>query len=184
LRLSFFLSSRLVAFLCWSVPRLRSILFDLPSLPRFHRARIHVSSERFTVMLGSFYSLVLLFTSALAAPLAMRTESVSNVTCTDPGTTLDFHSTNVALLQICGGISGSIEFCQGNPTTTTGTSGTSQFSITPVDSGATINISKGRWEQGIKAVAAICGADKPFTATFAGGASTGDVNVELKEVSA
>lgn len=95
---------------------------------------------------------------------------------------MDFHSTNVAILAICGGIAGTIEQCQGSPTSTIGASGTSQFTITPVDAGATINISKGRWEQGIKAVAAICGADIPFTATFALGASTGDVNVALEQV--
>lgn len=93
---------------------------------------------------------------------------------------LDFHETNVAILAICGGIAGTIEKCLGSPTSTTGTSGGSEFTITPVEAGATINISKGRWEQGIKAVAAQCGADVPFTATFTGGASTGDVNVQLK----
>ncbi|KAG8856341.1 hypothetical protein FRB96_006492 [Tulasnella sp. 330] len=95
---------------------------------------------------------------------------------------LDFHSTNVAILAICGGIAGTIEFCQGSPTSTTGISGTSKFTITPATAGGTIDISKGRWEQGIKAVAAICGADIPFTATFQGGASNGNVNVVLEEV--
>lgn len=60
---------------------------------------------------------------------------------------LDFHTVNVALLQICGGIAGSIEKCEGAPTSTTGVSGNVQFSITPVQKGATINISKGRWER-------------------------------------
>ena len=36
--------------------------------------------------------------------------------------------------------------------------------------------------EGIKAAFAVCGQDKPFTATFTGGASTGDVNVVLKQV--
>ncbi|KAH9916315.1 uncharacterized protein B0H18DRAFT_1215103 [Fomitopsis serialis] len=137
-------------------------------------------------MLALLYSFVLLTASAFALPMFHwpRTETVSNVVCTDPNVTLDSHETNVALLQICGGIAGSIESCQGNPTTTTGTSGGSEFTITPVNSGDTINISKGRWEQGIKAVAATCGADKPFTATFTGGATTGDVNVVLQQASA
>jgi len=117
---------------------------------------------------------------ALAAPIDRRLTAVSNVKCTS-STALDFHSTNVAILAICGGIAGTIEKCEGNPTSTTGVSGTSKFTINPVVAGATINISKGRWEQGIKAVAAICGADIPFTATFALGASTGDVNVSLEE---
>ena len=36
--------------------------------------------------------------------------------------------------------------------------------------------------EGIKAAFAVCGQDQPFTATFTGGASTGDVNVELKAI--
>ncbi|KAI0701090.1 hypothetical protein BC835DRAFT_1265502 [Cytidiella melzeri] len=119
--------------------------------------------------------------SVLAAPLSARQEQINNVKCTG-GTALDFHTVNVALLQICGGIAGTIEKCEGAPKTTTGVSGNVQFSITPVQPGATINISKGRWEQGIKAAFAQCGEDIPFTATFVGGASTGDVNVELKQI--
>ena len=60
---------------------------------------------------------------------------------------LDFHTVNVALLQICGGIAGSIQKCQGSPTSTTGVSGNVRFTITPVVKGDTINISKGRWER-------------------------------------
>ena len=60
---------------------------------------------------------------------------------------LDFHTSNVALLQICGGIAGSIEKCEGSPTSTVGQSGNVRFTITPVVKGDTINISKGRWER-------------------------------------
>ncbi|KAI0086001.1 hypothetical protein BDY19DRAFT_986767 [Irpex rosettiformis] len=133
-------------------------------------------------MLFTILSIMLSFSSSvLAAPLATRQETVSNVKCTG-GNALDFHTVNVAQLQICGGIAGSIQKCQGAPTSTTGTSGNVQFSIKPVQAGATINISKGRWEQGIKAAFAVCGQDKPFSATFTGGASVGDVNVVLKQV--
>lgn len=109
---------------------------------------------------------------------------------------------NVALLQICGGIAGTIEKCQGAPTSTTGVSGNVQFSITPAVKGDTINISKGRWErkslssypavraamlklmfaEGIKAAFAQCGQDVPFTATFTGGATKGNVNVKLERI--
>ncbi|KAI0029103.1 hypothetical protein K488DRAFT_89060 [Vararia minispora EC-137] len=133
------------------------------------------------MLFSLFLTLSALFVSALAAPLTTRQEKVSNVVCTG-GNALDFHTVNVALLQICGGIAGSIQKCQGAPTSSTGTSGNVQFSIVPVEQSATINISKGRWEQGIKAAFAVCGLDKPFTATFVGGASTGDVNVELKQI--
>ncbi|KAI5120097.1 hypothetical protein M0805_001253 [Coniferiporia weirii] len=128
-----------------------------------------------------FLTIAALFVSAFAAPLNTRQETVSNVKCTSK-TALDSHTVNVALLQICGGIAGTIEFCEGAPTSTTGADGNVQFSIAPVTKGATINISKGRWEQGIRAAFAVCGEDVPFTATFTGGASTGDVNVVLKEV--
>ena len=112
-------------------------------------------------------SFATLLASALGAPLFARLEQVSNVKCT--GTTyvsralelsplkltnflyenraLDFHTVNVALLQICGGIAGTIEKCEGAPTSTTGQSGNALFTITPVEAGATINISKGRWER-------------------------------------
>ncbi|EIN13107.1 hypothetical protein PUNSTDRAFT_139769 [Punctularia strigosozonata HHB-11173 SS5] len=128
---------------------------------------------RFSVVLSAAAFVL----GAFAAPLEFRQETVSNVKCTDPNTTLDFHTSNVALLQICGGIAGTIEKCEGAPTSTVGQSGDVKFTINPVQSGATINISKGRWEQGIKAAFAVCGQNKPFTATFTGGASTGDVNV-------
>lgn len=57
---------------------------------------------------------------------------------------IDEHNKNVALLQICGGIAGSIQKCGGSPTSTTGQSGDAKFTLNPTDSGATINISKGR----------------------------------------
>ena len=60
---------------------------------------------------------------------------------------LDFHTVNVAQLQICGSIAGTIQKCQGAPTSTTGESGNVRFTIKPVEAGATINISKGRWER-------------------------------------
>ncbi|KAI0697848.1 hypothetical protein C8T65DRAFT_582325 [Cerioporus squamosus] len=128
-----------------------------------------------------FYAFAMLFVCAFAAPLEVRQETVSNVKCTST-TALDFHTSNVALLQICGGIAGTIQKCQGAPTSTTGQSGNVRFTITPVVKGDTINISKGRWEQGIKAAFAVCGQNIPFTATFTGGATKGDVNVVYESV--
>ena len=53
----------------------------------------------------------------------------------------------VAAPNICGGIAGTIEKCQGAPTSTVGQSGNVRFTITPVVKGDVINISKGRWER-------------------------------------
>ncbi|KAL1727090.1 hypothetical protein EV714DRAFT_275930 [Schizophyllum commune] len=121
--------------------------------------------------------------AARAADVEARANAVpvvvSNLVCDDSGDTLVSHDVNVAQLQICGGIAGSIQKCQGNPTSTTGVSGTATFTIDPVEEGDTINVSKGRWEQHIKAAFKQCGQDVPFTATFRAGAAKGDIDVTL-----
>ena len=88
------------------------------------------------------------------------------------------HDVNVATLAICGGIAGSIEFCGGNPPSTVRASGTAKFTLTAADDGATINVSKGRWEGCIRAARAICPTGT-FTSTCVGGATTGNVNFVL-----
>ncbi|KAJ0121889.1 hypothetical protein N8I77_012231 [Diaporthe amygdali] len=118
---------------------------------------------------------------ALSSPIELegRDTAATNIKCTDKAANIDEHNKNVALLQICGGIAGSIQKCGGSPTSTTGQSGDAKFTLTPTDSGATINISKGRWEQCIKSAEATCTNGSAYTATCPGGASTGDINFEL-----
>ncbi|KAI3391121.1 hypothetical protein diail_7930 [Diaporthe ilicicola] len=118
---------------------------------------------------------------ALSSPVGLeaRDTAATNVQCTDKAANINEHNKNVALLQICGGIAGTIEKCGGNPTNTTGQSGDAKFTLTPTVSGATINISKGRWEQCIKSAEATCTNGSAYTATCPGGASTGDINFEL-----
>lgn len=84
----------------------------------------------------------------------------------------------MAELGICGGIAGSVQKCGGAPTSTTGTSGSAKFSLSAVERGATINISKGRWEQCVRAARAVCPTGS-LKATCAGGASKGDVQFTL-----
>jgi hypothetical protein len=91
---------------------------------------------------------------------------------------IDFHDFNVAQLGICGGIAGSIQKCGGNPSTTIGQSGTAKFSLRTTSPGATINISKGRWEQCVKAARVTCPTGA-MSATCEGGASVGDVAFTL-----
>jgi hypothetical protein len=102
--------------------------------------------------------------------------AVTGTTCTSPGTSLVDHDINVALLSICGGISGTIEQCQGSPTTTTGAFGDATFTL-KAQSG-TIDISKGRWEGCVRAARAVCG-DSPFTSTCIGGAEVNNANVDF-----
>ncbi|TDL22826.1 hypothetical protein BD410DRAFT_788166 [Rickenella mellea] len=143
------------------------------------------------MLFTSFFALAALAISAFAAPIAVdevalvargnaavNPNAVTGTTCTAKGTKLDDHSINVALLSICGSIAGTIEKCEGNPTSTTGASGDAKFSIQPQTAGATINVSKGRWEGCVRAARATCG-DSPFTTTCIGGASKGNLAVTL-----
>ncbi|PSN71128.1 hypothetical protein BS50DRAFT_570534 [Corynespora cassiicola Philippines] len=127
---------------------------------------------------------LLLTLPALATALPQQTVSgdeVTGTTCLDPSIKFDSHSTNVALLQICGGIAGTIQKCGGNPASTTGASGTSLFTLNATDAGSTINVSKGRWERCIKAAQITC-PEGSFESTCLGGATpSGDVKFSLTE---
>lgn len=114
----------------------------------------------------------------IRASTAVNPAAVTETTCLDASKKIVFHDENVAELAICGGIAGAITKCGGAPTSTTGKSGSAQFSLSAVDSGATINISKGRWEQCVRAARAVCPTGS-IKATCAGGASTGDVTFTL-----
>ncbi|KAF2639001.1 hypothetical protein P280DRAFT_365009, partial [Massarina eburnea CBS 473.64] len=103
---------------------------------------------------------------------------VTGTTCTDTSVAFNTHDTNVAILGICGGIAGSIQKCGGSPTSTTGQSGTSKFTLDATDAGSTINISKGRWERCVKAAQITC-PKGAFDSTCVGGATTGDVKFSL-----
>jgi hypothetical protein len=97
-----------------------------------------------------------------------------------PCSNINFHDADVALLSICGGISGTIEQCEGSPASTTGSSGDALFSLTPTDAGATINVSKGRWEGCVRAARAACPSGSSFTSTCVGGANpSGNLNFSL-----
>jgi len=105
---------------------------------------------------------------------SVNPNAVTGTTCDDPSVSLVTHDTNVAILSICGGIAGAIQFCGGDPATTVGASGTSKFTLTAVnaDAGATINVSKGRWEGCVRAARAVCPTGT-FSSTCVGGTSDG-----------
>lgn len=86
----------------------------------------------------------------------------------------------MAILSICGGIAGSIQKCGGSPTSTVGENGGSRFDLSATDAGATINISKGRWERCVKAAQLTCPTGT-FESTCVGGATTGDVKFSLSQ---
>ncbi|KAI9157889.1 hypothetical protein HJFPF1_05873 [Paramyrothecium foliicola] len=113
-----------------------------------------------------------------AGPIEPR-QAVVSATCLDASQKIDFHDENVAQLQICGSIAGAIQKCNGSPTSTVGQSGSAKFSLKPVTAGATINISKGRWERCIKAARAECPTGS-LRAVCPLGASTGDTEFILE----
>ncbi|KAI1869110.1 hypothetical protein JX265_002972 [Neoarthrinium moseri] len=115
---------------------------------------------------------------AMRASTSVDPNAVSNTQCIDPNVNIDFHDQNVAELGICGGIAGSITKCGGAPQSTTGKSGTALFTLNAATSGATINISKGRWEGCIRAARAVCPTGS-VSGTCTGGASTGNVDFTL-----
>ncbi|TGJ87814.1 hypothetical protein E0Z10_g985 [Xylaria hypoxylon] len=116
---------------------------------------------------------------ALRAATQVNSAAVSDVTCIDSKLNIVFHDQNVAELGICGGIAGSITKCGGAPKTTIGQSGSARFTLTTATNGATINISKGRWEQCVRAARAICPTGS-MSGTCSGGASSGNVNFTLE----
>lgn len=84
------------------------------------------------------------------------------------------HHQNTAELAICGGIEGSVQRCGGDPATTTSQLGSARFTLRAVDEGATINISKRRWEECVRAAREVCPTGS-LRATCIGGATSGDV---------
>ncbi|KAI8902243.1 hypothetical protein BC833DRAFT_574253 [Globomyces pollinis-pini] len=130
----------------------------------------------------NYITIILSALSVMSIPAerVVNPNAIKSVVCTQPNVKLDFHDINVAQLQICGGIAGKIQKCQGNPTSTTGISGTAKFIATPKINGSTINVSKGRWEQGIAAGLAKCG-QSPVKGIIPLGTSNGDLIVRLKE---
>ncbi|KAI0117182.1 hypothetical protein F4814DRAFT_278975 [Daldinia grandis] len=114
----------------------------------------------------------------MRASSSVNPAAVSGVECVDRNKNIVFHDQNVAELAICGGIAGSIQKCGGAPKTTTGRSGSAEFKLSAATSGATINISKGRWEQCIRAARAVCPTGS-MKGTCAGGASSGNVDFTL-----
>ncbi|RWA07450.1 hypothetical protein EKO27_g7650 [Xylaria grammica] len=116
---------------------------------------------------------------ALRATTQVNPAAVNDVTCIDPKLNIVFHDQNVAELGICGGIAGSVTKCSGAPESTVGQSGSAKFTLTTATKGATINITKGRWEQCVRAARAICPTGS-MSGTCSGGASSGDVDFTLE----
>ncbi|KAI1478388.1 hypothetical protein K445DRAFT_24055 [Daldinia sp. EC12] len=114
----------------------------------------------------------------MRASTSVNPGAVSNVECLDRNKNIVFHDQNVAELSICGGIAGSIQKCGGAPKSTTGRSGSAEFKLSAATSGATINISKGRWEQCVRAARAVCPTGS-MKGTCTGGASSGNVDFTL-----
>ncbi|KAF7522210.1 hypothetical protein G7054_g12209 [Neopestalotiopsis clavispora] len=140
-------------------------VFVLAGVSSVAASPLDLSSEHFEIL-------------AMRASTTVDPNAVTNVECTNPNVDIVFHDQNVAELGICGGIAGTITKCGGAPESTTGESGTALFTLNAASSGATINISKGRWEGCIRAARAVCPTGS-ISGTCVGGASTGNVDFTL-----
>ncbi|WWC69401.1 uncharacterized protein I206_103340 [Kwoniella pini CBS 10737] len=108
-----------------------------------------------------------------------RAELVVQPVC--QGGNLDSHDCNVALLSLGGGIQGAIQFLRVDDTSNTSSSGTCRMTVTAVDGGTAISISKGRLEQAQKAAIAECGR-QAWTVTALGGSVGGNLKIEQSGV--
>ncbi|KAL1880800.1 hypothetical protein VTK73DRAFT_4970 [Phialemonium thermophilum] len=123
--------------------------------------------------------------------------AITDVVCVDPNKKIVFHDENVAELSICDGIAGAVTRCGDELgrrdlwrrfgssatttapiTSTTGESGSARFVLSVLEPGAAINVSKGRWEQCVRAARAVCPTGS-LRATCVGGATSGDVAFSL-----
>ncbi|KAK7745499.1 hypothetical protein SLS53_002997 [Cytospora paraplurivora] len=115
---------------------------------------------------------------ALRRAIPLNPDAVSDVHCQDRQAHIIFHEENAAQLAICGGIAGATSHCGGSPATTVGRKGTAVFNLAAVSRGATIDISKVRWEECVHAARAVCPTGS-LSATCLGGATYGDVAFTL-----
>ncbi|KAJ7472743.1 hypothetical protein FB451DRAFT_1250560 [Mycena latifolia] len=140
-----------------------------------------------------FFARFIVFVSAFlvaslvdALPLQSRASALNVAKCTNPATTLVTHDCNVALLGLGpGGIAGAIEFLRVNAASATSASGTCRVTVTAVDGGTTIDISKGRLEGhgsangGFDNLLTACGAS-PGSMVIGGGAlPAGNIEVAI-----
>ncbi|KAI5866957.1 hypothetical protein GGS23DRAFT_615592 [Durotheca rogersii] len=115
---------------------------------------------------------------AMRKSMAVSPSAAFDVECLDRNARIVFHDQNAAELAICGGIGGSATKCAGAPETTVGRSGSAQFTLRATAPGATINVSKLRWEQCVRAARGVCPTGS-MRATCRGGATSGDVAFTL-----
>lgn len=111
--------------------------------------------------------------------MPLNPAAVYDVSCGDSEQRIVFHDQNVAQLSICGGIAGSVTKCQGSPPSTVGHSGSAKFELSPVHTGAAVNISKDRWEQCVRAARSVCPTGS-MAGTCRGGATSGDLRFSLE----
>lgn len=116
---------------------------------------------------------------ALRRATPLNPDAVTDVRCWNTEEKIIFHEENAAQLAICDGISGTTSQCGGSPKTTVGSRGTAKFTLTALNEGAKINISKVRWEECVHAARAVCPTGS-LSATCRGGATVGDVAFVLE----
>ncbi|KAF7543495.1 hypothetical protein G7046_g9987 [Stylonectria norvegica] len=168
-----------------AAPSASPTLSSVPYMPRIPSAAKHHHARRVTTLTGVPYMPRIPSAAKHHQVLRVRAQvdvdpsMVVQTTCLDATETIAFHDETVAQLNICGGMAGASDKCKGAPKTTVGLAGTARFTVTAVDDGATVTISRDRWVRCVQAARAECPTGS-LAATCLGGGSTGDVTFRLE----
>ncbi|KAF3762447.1 hypothetical protein M406DRAFT_45958, partial [Cryphonectria parasitica EP155] len=117
---------------------------------------------------------------SLRHTIPLNPDAVGEVTCWDPEAHIVYHDQNAAQLAICDGISGPAHTrCRASSPVTVGKRGSAQFTLTTLRPGTTIDISKVRWEECVRAARDKCPTGS-LSGVCLGGASWGDIGFVLE----
>ncbi|KAK0745918.1 hypothetical protein B0T18DRAFT_324512 [Schizothecium vesticola] len=109
-----------------------------------------------------------------STPLNPR--AITDTTCIDRNTHIVFHEQNAAELAICDGLPGGR--CRTGAREATGRAGSAVFVLRAVEAGASVTVTKARWEGCVRAARAVCPTGS-LRSVCLGGASSGDVEFWL-----
>lgn len=145
---------------------LSTLTFALPAPPQYPLLHVSVPQSHFEVL-------------RMRQTMPLSPRSITDVQCIDRNAHIVFHDQNAAELSICSDISGpDHDRCEGSLSMTQGRVGSALFTLKAIDAGSTINVTKKKWEQCIRAARAVCPTGS-LAATCLGGASRGDFKFTL-----
>ncbi|KAK1835554.1 hypothetical protein QBC39DRAFT_378775 [Podospora conica] len=142
----------------------------LMALPLLTLAAPSQKYPRFTVPQSHFEVL------SLRQHTPLNPRAITDTQCIDRNTHIVFHEQNAAELSICDGLPSGR--CRTGSRETTGRSGSARFVLRAVDDGAVVTVTKGRWEECVRAARAVCPTGSLKSVCL--GAASGGGGVEFR----